>query len=105
MQQSSGLQLAAASGDAQLEGMRAGCDCIFITMNDEPRSDLLGKPVAEFNHLFKFVSGIDVKEGKGKRPGIKRLARKVDKHARILADRVKQNGVAQLRNGLPQNIK
>src|SRR5262249_19613509 len=98
------FQLAAATRHTQFQRVRAGRNCILISMNDEPRSDFLCKTVAEFDHLFEFVSGIYMKEGEGKWAGIKRLTRKVHEYARILPDGVKQDRVAELCNGLPQDV-
>src|SRR5439155_23621031 len=73
-------------------------------MHDEPRSNLLGKPVAEFEHLFELVTRINVEKGKGEGPGVKRLAHQMNEHARILANRIQQDRIPELRYGFPQDV-
>jgi len=98
------LQLAAASRDAEFERVSAGRDAILVTMNDEPYSDLRRKTVSEFEHLFEFVTRVDMKQGKRKRSWVKCLASQMNQHARILADRVQQHRIPELRHRFPQNI-
>src|SRR5216117_829201 len=98
------LQLAAASRDAQFERVSAGRDGIIVTMHDEPCSDLRRKALSEFEHLFEFVTRVDMKQRKRKRSGVKRLASHMNQHARILAHRVQQHRIPELRSRFPQNI-
>src|ERR1041384_3669766 len=104
MQQCCSLQLSAASGHAELQRMRTGCNGVFIAMHDEPCSDLFCEAVAELDHFLKLVSRIDVEERKRKRTWIERFAGKVNEHARVLADGIKQHRVAKLRNGFAQYV-
>src|SRR5262249_37789935 len=104
VKQSRCLQLAAASRDSELQRMGARRNSVFVAMDNDAGADLLRKAIAEFEHLLELVAGVDVKERKWKRPRIKRLAREVHKHAGVLADRVEQHRVPELRNGLAQNV-
>src|SRR5215471_11760525 len=84
--------------------MRSGCDGVFITMNDQPCSDLFAKPVAKLDHLLEFVAGVYVKKRKRKRAGVEGLPGQMYKYTGVLADRLQQHRVSELRNRFPQNV-
>ena len=84
--------------------MSAGCDRVFVTMHDEPRTDFFAEPIAKFDHLFELVTGIDMKEWERQRSWIEGFARKMYQHARILADRIQQHRISKLCDSFAQNI-
>jgi hypothetical protein len=98
------FELAAASCNAQFQGMRACGNRIFVPMHDQSRADLPAEPIAEFDHLLELVTRVDMKEGKWKRSGEKRLARQMNEDARVLSDGVQQDGISELRRGFAQNV-
>src|SRR5262249_3764783 len=104
MQQRCGFELTAAPRHAKLQRMCAGRDRIFIAMNDQPRSDFFTKPIAEFDHLFKFVTGVYVKKRKRERARIESLSGEVNENARVLPNGIQQHRVSELRNGFPQDV-
>src|SRR5215470_9457398 len=84
--------------------MSAGCNRIFIPVDDQPNSDFLAEPVAKFNHLFELVTRVDMKKGKRQPSWIKRLTGEVYEYARVLADGIQQYGITELRDSFAEDI-
>src|SRR5207237_1145966 len=82
----------------------ARCRVPSSSIEETPAWFRLRESRSEFEHLLELVARVDVKKGKWKRPRIKRLAGEVHEYARILADRVEQHRIPELRNGLAQNV-
>src|SRR3954454_20167297 len=104
MQQRCRLQLTAAPRNPELQRMSTGSDGVFVTVNDQPRTNLFREAVPEFDHLFEFVAGIYMKKGKRQRSGKEGLSRQMNQHAGILAHGIQQYRIAKLRYSLAQNI-
>jgi hypothetical protein len=60
-------------------------------MDDQPRADRLGHPVAELDHLPELVGGVDVQQREGDRAGVERLLRQPQQDRRVLADRIEHH--------------
>src|SRR5262245_18604313 len=84
--------------------MSAGCDRVFVTLHDESHADFFAEPIAKLDHLFEFVTRVDVKEWERQRSWIEGFPRKMYQHARILADRIQQYRISKLCDGFAQNI-
>ena len=84
--------------------MRSRGNRIFISMHDQPRSNLFTEAIPEFDHLLELVSGVNVKERERQRSRIESFARQMHQHARVFADGIQQDRIPELRNSLPENI-
>src|SRR5262245_2334040 len=98
------FQLTAASCDAELQRMSAGGDGVFISMDDQPHTDLGAETIAKFDHLFEFVTGVHVKKRKRHRPRIKRFSSQMHEDAGVLTDGIQQHRISELRYGLAKDV-
>src|SRR5207249_1303000 len=92
VQQRFGLQQSTAALGSQAKGIRAIVDRILIGVNDELCAHLPRVPVAELDHLAKFVRGVDVEQRKRNRSGMECLLRQSEQDGRILSDRIQHYG-------------
>ena len=104
VEQRLGLQQAAAALRADLERLRAVGDRFLVGVDDEPRADLLGHPVAELDHLAELVGGVDVEQRKRNRTGVERLLRQPQQHRRVLADRIEHHRPFELGHDLAHDV-
>src|SRR5262249_45100655 len=104
VQQGGRFQLAAAPRNAEFQRVRSCGDRVFVPVNNQTHADFFAEPVAKFDHFFEFVAGVDMKKWKWHRPGVESLAGQMDKNTGVLTDRIEQYGIAELRNGFPQDI-
>ncbi len=86
------------------ERLRAVGDRLLVGVDDQPRADLRGVPVAELDHLAELVGGVDVQQRERNRPGIERLLRQPQQHRRVLADRVEHHRPLELGDHLAHDV-
>ena len=72
-------------------------------MHDEFGTEFLGAVVAKFDHLRKFVAGVDVQQGKGKFAGEESLLRQAEHHGRIFSDGIQHHRIREFRGGFAEN--
>src|SRR5262249_2209878 len=62
------------------------------------------RAVTECDHVLELPRRVDVKQREGHGLRKERLAREVEKNGRVLADRIHQNGLPELRGRLTKNM-
>ncbi len=67
-------------------------------------SEFAGPAVAEFDHLVELPPGVDVQQRKRQRGRMERLARQVQHHRGVLADRVEHHRTLALHHGLAEDV-
>src|SRR5262249_10614759 len=87
-----------------IERIDAPAPAFFVGMNDEIEAEIARGGVAEFDHLAKLPSGIDVQQRKRRLRRIKGLHRQAQQHRRILADRIEEDRRPALGNRLAQDV-
>jgi len=78
-------------------------DSFFVPVNDELRSDFPGVRVSKLDHLWEFITGVNMQERKRILPGRKPFAPGAAL-PRILADGIQHYRTREFRNGLSQYV-
>ena len=104
VEQRLGLQRAAAALRADEKRLRALGNRFGVGVDDQPRADLGGVPVAELDHLAELVGRVDVQERKRDRARIERLLRQPQQHRRVLADRIEHHRPLELGDHLAHDV-
>jgi len=73
-------------------------------MHNQFRAYMLGVPIAKLNHLWKFVTGIDVQQRERYLPREKCFLRQPQHYRGILPDGIKHHRPRKLRRCLAQNV-
>ena len=73
-------------------------------MNDELRADLPRIRVAELDHLWEFVTGVHVQEGKRNSSGEKSLLRQAQHDRRVFSNRIEHYRAREFGGGLAENV-
>src|SRR5215471_13306838 len=79
-------------------------DRFLVAMDNKACADGFRKFITKCKHFLEFISGIDMKKREGDRSGVKSLACQMNEDAGILADGIKQNGVAKLSDDFADDI-
>jgi predicted acylesterase/phospholipase RssA len=74
-------------------------------MHNQIRSDLLRIVIPERDHLGEFITRIDMEQRKRNFSREKRLLRKSQHHAGVLANGIQHHRMRELRNRFTQNVK
>ena len=77
---------------------------ILIDVDDEIEIESRGGFVAESDHVPELPGGVDVQQREWRFARRKRLERQMEQDGRILADRVQQNGFAEFRRHLTNDV-
>ena len=96
------LQVPATSRNAQFQRVGSSCNGFFVAVHDQPRTDRSCKSVAELEHLFELVAGIDVQQRERKRRRMKSLPGEVNEDAGVFTDGVQDHRIAKFRGHLSQ---
>ena len=91
VEQSLGLQQAAAALGVEHDGIGAGGDGRLIAPYQQFRADFARHVVAECEHLPELEAGIDVQQREGNRAGVEGLLRQAQHDGRVLADGVEHH--------------
>jgi hypothetical protein len=76
---------------------------LFVGVDDEIEPELARSCVAKGDHLAELPSGIDMEQRKRQRAGKERFAGQMQQHARIFADRIEHDRVAEFGYDLAHN--
>ena len=77
---------------------------VLIVMDDQLHPGRLGGAVAQLVHGAEFPGRVDMEERKGRGRRIKGLAREVQHHRAVLADRIEHHRLGRLGDELAQDM-
>ena len=98
------LENVGVDGRGMIDRIDAALNPVLVDMHDEFEAELLRLLVAERDHVAEFPSRVDVEQGERRLLGPECLARKMQQDGGVLADRVHQDGLAELRRRLAKNV-
>src|SRR5215469_18644623 len=103
IEQRPGFQQPAAFLRAEHKRARSRVKRHPVLMHDEFGTEFVGVAVAKFDHLRKFVAGVDVQQGKGKFAGEEGLLRQAEHQGRIFSDGIQHRRIREFRGGFAEN--
>src|SRR5262249_39290694 len=77
---------------------------VMVGVYDEIEPELARGAVTEGDHLAELPRGVDVEERRWRLCRPKGFPREVQQDGRVLADRIEQNGIAELRRSLAEDM-
>jgi hypothetical protein len=98
------LERAAARLGPDEEWLRAIGDRLGVGVDDQPRADLRGVPIAELDHLAELVGGVDVKKREWNGTRVERFLRQAQQDRRVLADRIQHHRPLELGHHLAHDV-
>ena len=77
---------------------------VLVGVHDEVEAQLARGAIAEGDHVAELPGGIDVQQRERRLGRIERLARQMQQHRGVLADRIEQHRRAELRRRLAEDV-
>ena len=99
-----GFEEATASLCPNATGMGAVGDCFFVAMNDQADTEFGGIGVAELDHFFELVTGVDVEEGEGNGSGVEGFLGQAEHHGRVFADGIEHHRALKLAGDFAEDV-
>ena len=87
-----------------VEGVDPACEAVGIAVHDQVGAHLGNHSVAECVHFRELPRGVDVQQRKGQPTGVERLAREVQHHRTVLADRIQHHRTLRFGDRLAQDV-
>src|SRR5277367_3848474 len=82
----------------------AARDAVGVDVNAKVEAEPLRRIVAKGDHLSKFPGRIDMQQRKWQRRGVEGLERDMQHRARVLADRIEHDRIAEFGDDLPHYV-
>jgi len=99
-----GLHDVGVNGAAVGDGRNAFGEAFRVGVDQKVEAEAPGYIIAEADHLAELPRRVDVQGREGQRRRVKSLERQMEKHGRVLADRIEEDRALELRCYLPENM-